>query len=44
MRECVIAHYVPGFHHLARNVGALLNVTTDEEKCCFHFMTGQDFQ
>ena len=40
----MVPDHVPSFHQFADNVGTLLYVAPDEEKCSMNVVPGQDFQ
>ena len=40
----MVADDVAGFDDFAGEVGALLDVASDQKKCCVHVVLGQDFQ
>ena len=44
MSKGVVPDHMSGFHQFANNVGTLLHVTSDEEKCGVNIVPGQDIQ
>ena len=44
MGERVVANHVSSFGNLTRNLGALADVASNEEKSCANFVIRQDFQ
>src|SRR3954466_9824776 len=44
MSKSVVSDHMPSFHQFANDVGTLLHVAADKEKCGLNIVPSQDFQ
>jgi hypothetical protein len=44
MSKRVVSDDVPSFYQFSNDVGTLLHIAPDEEKCSVNIVPGQDFQ